>query len=383
MHRRTLLPSHSRRVVLATTILASILLGSVAPTAVAQKPEKVCYKCKNTGKLEPRSTPPPEGIVHDSYYYRNDPDGGAGFALCERTPLDEVIQEYERIRAKNQKWLEPVIAFEETTGRPCFTVETRDIKLFLGLDRVKVNRKRHRQPRAAREYALYLQRVHDRYRELFGVEEPERGAKHEVYIAFDQAGMGAYVRKHFGRSLGSSSGFTYSSPKTYRYATRRGSDSDEKLEQRVVYAIATMFLFKYHRPGEVPDWITLGFKSFLEYDFYGDNENYTFAETPPDDPYKADSDWKKRLKRDVNTENFIPLAELAGKELVSYSYRDAAFAFGYVDFLLNHDRAKFQELVRKLKTAKDPDSMQAIQEVYGWLPAEVDELYRSYALRSY
>ena len=112
------------------------------------------------------------------------------------------------------------------------------------------------------------------------------------------------------------------------------------------------------------------FASFLEHDFYGNNRNFFYVEAPPSDLYRGGTQWKKRLKGEVLEGQIIPLADLDSRHINSFGYRDCAFAFSYVDFFINHDLEEWRALVRALKKPSS-NTMKAVQEVHGWLPAEL------------
>lgn len=343
--------------------------------------KKKCYKCGETGKLETGTKMDPF-FLYDSHLIRTDPTAAIGFTLCERTPLEEVRLEYENTKARNLKWLEKLEKFEEAVGSRCSAVEAENILVFVELQKMKVDGKKLSQAKATRRLTKYLSRIYDRYREVMGVEGVEKGAKHTIYVCKDQESFKKILRRDFGRGSDSSAGFKYTG-REYRYVTRKGNETDEKLERRIIYSIGSLFIHKYHKPAELPPWLSIGFGSWLEHDTYGSNENFTFVEVPPDDAYKSGTDWRKRIKREATTGNIVQLVEIHDRDLNAFGYRDAAFAFSYIDFLVAHDRELFQKFIQKLKASKDPDSMKAILDVYGWLPAELNAAWRDWVMKKY
>ncbi len=350
-----------------------------------KKPVKRCYKCGGTGKLDPAVDPPPDWILRDSHYFRTDPDGGVGFSLCTRTPNPEAEAEYRKIRDRNAKWLETIDEYETVTGTKVVAVEGRHLNVYLELPKLKIDGKRVDQARGARRYLDLLTRVNDRYLELFGVtrEEDERKhPRHTVYIHKDQDTFNRYLKHRYGRSSQDSAGYKYVSPGETSFSTRRLGEADIDVEQRVVYSLAFLLLFKYDRPKDVPPWLQLGFGSFLEHDFYGNNRNFTFIEVPPDDSFRGADSWKKKIKREVIGGDFVKLVEIHDRDKNAFGWRDAAYAFGYTAFLIDSDVEKFREFVRVLKRT-DKDSMAAIQQVYGWLPQEIDDAFREHVLKRF
>ena len=373
-----------RTITLGLALVAALFGGATASPVLAAQGQKVCYKCKGTGKVASKTPPPEAPVLHDSAYYRSDKNGGVGYALCTRTPNEEAKRDYEDRKEEIAEWMSALDSYEKTTGAPATAVETESVRVFLSLPKVRVDGKRCNRVKGARRYTEYLQTVYERYREVMGIapDKIERGPTPEFLITKDQKAFSAYLREHFGQSGDNAAGLNSKNGKINRYVTRLGDESDEDLEQRIVYTSGSMFLFRYDRLGAPPAWLEIGFCSWLEHDFYGTNKNTTFSETPPADAFRGGLDWKDKIADEVRSKDFIPLVELQAKELNALTYRDIAYGFSWVDFLIEHDVEKFRELVKILKRGRK-DTMDTILEVYGWLPAEIDEKWTEFVRSNY
>jgi len=381
---RTLLawrvPQPAPLAVLALVLLVASDAGARADDE--DRPKKPpCYVCHGAGKHEPVEPPPPEWIVHDSHYYRSDPDRGVGFALCDRISVPEVEKEYREIRARNEAWLREVEEFERVTGTECAAVEGEQLRVFLALPRVEVDDRRVDRVQGARRYLALLEEVHADTMELLGVEKPKKTPMLSVYIHENQRAYGKFMREHFGSASADAAGHKHVTPQFCWYVTRKGPETDEALEQRVVYNLGFLLIYKFARLQAPPPWLDLGFASFVENRRYGTNRNYYFIEVPPDDSFRNESNWKKRLRREAGTGEYVPLVDLHDRDINAFGYRDAAYAFGYVDFLYHQDPEKFRQLVWAVESGRD--TMQTILDLYGWLPSDVDEAWRKYAIREY
>lgn len=366
--------------VLTLPLLIAVALGA---DAVAQDKKRVCHICKGTGKVPSKSDPLPEGVVHDSHYYRNDPDLGVGFSVCKRQPTPEAEREYNAIRDEHEAWLAKVEEFEKTTGNKVVAVEGTHFVVYNELRKVRVMGKRCDQVKAARRYLELMNKVYARYCEIFDVDPDDElhKPKHTLYLHKDNDSLDQ-MRRKFDMSLGEGAGFTRIRSDLAVFATRHDEKPDEDLEQRAVWGIASLILVKFERMKLTPAWLQEGFRSFMEYDFYKSNKNFSFVEIPPDDPFKDGDSWRKQTKKEVAKGDFLSLVEFHGKDLASRTWRDAAYGRAYVTFLINYDPEKFRLFMKVLKRT-DKDTMAAIQEIYEWLPAELDEEFRTWIRAKY
>ena len=76
-----------------------------------------------------------------------------------------------------------------------------------------------------------------------------------------------------------------------------------------------------------------------------------------------------------------PIAEVFEQNIDTLTLPMHAVAFSYVDYLINRDGAKFNELVKKLK-AKIP-TRDALKQMYGIRPIEFEGLWKAWVLATY
>jgi hypothetical protein len=347
--------------------------------------EKTCFRCKGTGKIPVDRPSLEQGVLHCSHYYRNDETGGVGFLVCDRCNDPEAQFEFDDRREVIRRWLESCSEFEKAAGiREGVLLETEYIRLFFALPSISFNRKRYDMHRGAHDYMDLLLRVFDEYRRIFGIESESPSPKHEIFIFDDRDSFSRFVK-----SVRGSSGMNIAGLKlrgnicwfiTWRDPANTGRD--ELLRQKVVHNFGHLLIFKYRsRTHDLPTWLDVGFANYMEYLFYQDNRNTCFIEVPPASAWREGGGWKSRLKRDAIGKKQLVFADFHDKDLNAYDYRDMAYAFSYVDFFIENDIEKFRELVDRIK--QGTGSLDAVREVYGWLPPELTEAWRGYVLKRY
>jgi len=350
-----------------------------------QKPVRLCFKCRGTGKI-PLEIPSIEtGVLHCSHFYRANPGNAAGFVPCERCDFPEVRFEYEDKRAIAEKWLEKCVEYEKAAEIDRgVLIETEHTRLFFALPSITFEKKRMDMHRGAHDYAALLEKVYREYCRIFGIENESPFPKHEIFVLDDEAMFSRFLFRYRGTSGMHIAGMKFRGDVIWFITWRDpvATDRDELLREKVVHNFGHLLIFKYrNRTLDLPTWLDTGFANYLEHLIFQDNRNNCFIEVPPPGQFKEGSLWKARLKKEALVKENLAFADFYDKDLNAYDYRDMAYAYSYVDFFIEYDIEKFRALVDRIK--QGTKTLDAVREIYGWLPPELTEAWRGYVTKRY
>ncbi len=372
---------------LTTSAPAAVLAQSPSgadPAAPQQAPQKLCFKCKRTGKIPCTQHKPEEDVLFCSTYLTKPCCLGIGFTLCQKCNVEEAKEEWEELKQKRDKWLNVRQAIDKDVGVPLVHLESVHFRLDSGLPSVSTSDRRYDAHRGAHLYIDRLEAVWNLYVKILDVKKERADPKHEIVIFDTVEPFNRYLKKHIGLGGANIAGHTIRGDVYSRYVGwKNPSDTpdDAALHSRIVHKTAELLLRKYktYHP-EPPSWLEEGFCYYCEHTINKDMRTFCFVEVPPDSSWKHD-DWREHVYKEVARKSNPSFADVSAKELNAMDYEDMAFSYSYVDFMITKDMASFRKFVDAIKAGKKtPD---AIREVYGWLPVEFEDNWRTYVLQKY
>ncbi len=377
----------SRRFALRAALAIAIGLPALSsrphPLAAqdAARPKR-CYACRGAGLVACTKHKPETGVERCTVYLERSCCNGLDFVVCGRCQAADVdIEEFKRKEVDREKWMERARKFSKEMGEDLVIIQSPHFYLSFGIEQVKANKRRYDKHAAAHLYAERLEKVYAACQEIFREEAYPREFRFDVHLFATQQGCTNLTQKLAGTNPGT--GWKLNSQARMVYTTYENPavhPDDEDFHEYVAHSAAHLLIRRFGGfSANFPAWIENGFASYIEWKLFEGTRVTCFTEQPPDSPWKG-SDWKEKVRKSAQSGDFKRFDEMADEPLDSMDYRDHAFAFSYVDFLVSTDRAKFVALVRELQKEK-PDSKAAIKKTYGWIVGELEDEWRKFASR--
>jgi len=377
----------------STPLLAFVL--AVIASFVAQEGPR-CVKCKSTGRIACSEHPKAECPLEDSVTYCTEVAdcavcGGVGFtdcARCENESVETEIQSRrERIasRPAGLRWVQE--KWDESRSNPTAPlriVETRNFILVWEMEAMKVGRKRLSQHQMAHLYADRLETLFRDYVENFQAKEREWSKQSLVmiwYLPNDQAEASLRFCQNGSRAgvklLGSD-------PRYSVCANRQFFPGDEELHRNVVHNVAHLLL-SHQRPSmwigdKKYGWADEGVAHWFEELYFGRCTNYCYQEQNTNVDFKSGK-YRLAVRKMVASGEAPPVAAVFQRTVDELTLPEHAVSFSYVDYLLHLDGAKFNTLMKRLRSKIV--TREALMEVYDMNPLAFEAAWKAWVLETY
>lgn len=345
-------------------------------------PKKKCYQCKGTGLIPCTKHQPEKDVEFCTFYLTRPCCNGLDATICPRCHgAESDLEDWKRRESDREKWLDRANKFVKDTGDDLVIVQSAHYYLGYGIEEVKAGKKRYDKHAGAHLYAQRIEKLYDECQKIFQVDGHPKGFKFDVHLFGTEASCAKLTQKLGGTNPGTGWKLNGNNKMVFTTYENPGvHPGDEDFHQYVIHNTAHLLIRRFGGfSSNFPAWLENGFASLMEYRMFEGTRTTCFTEQPPDSPWKG-SDWKDKVRKSVLGGNAKSFDELAEEPLDSMDYRDHAFAFSYVDFLVSHDREKFVALVKELQKEK-PDSKAAIKKAYGWIVGELEEEWKKFAAR--
>ena len=365
--------------------LAALLAVVLAAAAVrAQEgeapPKKRCYQCKGAGLIPCTKHVPEKDVEYCTEYLSRPCCNGLDFTICPRCKGADVdLDEFKRKEADRAKWLDRALKMRKDTGEELTIVQTKHYYLGMGIPEVKAGKKRYDQHEAAHLYATRLEKLYDACQAIFVEDGHPKGFKFDVHLFATEGACAKLTQKLGGTNPGT--GWKLYGPTKMVFTTYENTaqhPDDESFHEYVVHNTAHLLIRRFGGfSPNFPAWLDNGFASLMEFKLFEGTKTTCFTEQPPDSPWKG-AEWKDKVRKEALAGTAKRFDAIAEEPLDSMDYRDHAYAYSYVDFLISHDPAKFIALVKDLQKEK-PDSKASIKKAYGWIVGELEEEWKKFA----
>ncbi len=360
------------------------LFGFSCPLLSQESGKRIgCFKCKRTGKLE-CTVPKAETHVLDcTHYYKADDEcGGVGFTVCNRCKSEEAQYEFDNATLEIKQWIALCREFEDACGEKGVLVQTENVRVFYAIPKMSVKKRRVDLHRGAHHFAKRLEEVFQDYTKIFDIEEEIVNPRHTVFLLEDVSVLSSFLKHYYGSGGGNAGGHkSTGNQRSWFAGARKAGQSGDEFEQTVIHNFAHLLMEKCMVARKSPTWLVCGFAHFMEHKYYRANRNFCFVEVAPDDRFQGGNSWKSKVKKEAGSRNPLAFVDFYGKDINAYTYREMAFSFAYVDFLMNYNIEQFRDLVGRIKGGTD--SLEAVQSIYNWLPAELDNEWRRWVKARY
>lgn len=290
-------------------------------------------------------------------------------------------EELRKQRDARKAWVHDVTRLDLTIGKPFTHVRTKHFVVHStieewrlpGKGKISRNRYAHIVAKRLEETAKTFERLvgalpakrQDAY-VVWDREECIRANRHLIDTPFDGP------RHSFRKSNAMWIGFPY----------HASLYTDRGMHSYVVHNGVHLLLNGIYRLQTTACWFQMGLAAYVtHHTFDGDKVNTHFCSPFQDaHPLRASRGWKKFVRKEVNRGKGVTLAKLDGiKDILDADYRQHAYAWTYVSFLVTQGTEKLHQLIVQMK--KGFTGVDAVERVYGWKPEDLQKRWHKFVLR--
>ncbi len=357
--------------------------------AAGQQKAHECVKCHGAGRLPCPEHPRAECELEDRVLYCSvvadcATCGGAGFLPCEECRNEDVRKALEERRARIQTRKAALKNIDDTMGHPLRKAETSHYVFVWEMDKVKVDKRWLGAHEALHLYAERMERFFADYCARLSVEEKDFSNKSWIFVWYLPEDHQQGALRFCSQTAKGGVKLMGPNPRYSVCGNKQNFQSDEQLYRNIVHCATHLLLSNQAPPAWIGNlkagWADEGLAHWFEDRNWGICDTYCYQEANTNVDFKSG---KFRLAtRKMLTEGHAPpIAEVFQQNVDTLTLPMNAAAFSYVDYLLFKDSPKFKELVKKLK-AKVP-SREALQQVYGISPLELETQWKAWVLETY
>ena len=348
-----------------------------------------CRKCKGTGTLDckehPRASRGLEGnAIYCSYMDGCEVCGGTGLVSCPKCEREDVDAELARRRTAFDLARGGLAVLDEEMGRPLPKAESEHFILVWDIESMKVGKKRLDGHQLLHLYVDRLEELFVQYCEVLGASPEEFERKSRVFVwalegdqlrgslrfcTMGQAGPVKLMGNYPTYSVCGSKGFF---------------DTEEQLHRHVIHSV-THLLLSHQEPQEwignlKGGWADAGLAHWMEYERWGLCDVYCYQEQDVPGDFRGGR-WKPQVRKLVARDSAPSAAGVFVQNVDTLSGLQHAAAFSFVDYLIQLDGERLNELFKQLK-AKVP-TRDALKAVFGLSVLEFERDWKAWVLETY
>jgi len=362
---------------------------SARPSAAAAQDAPVCKKCQSTGRLPCSEHPREECTLEDEVIFCGviadcAVCAGVGFTPCldcQNAPARAAI-EAKKVEVATRKVALDYI--DKTMGRPIRKAESAHFVLAWEMDRLKVDKKWLESHALLHLYLKRLESLYADYCARMRITDKEFVEKFRVFVwQLPQDHHDAGLR--FCRQ--SAKGGVKLMGNTPSYSVcgnKQNFQDEEKLHRNIVHSV-THLILSAQKPvawiGNIKaGWLDEGLAHFFEDRYWSICDTYCFQEANSNVDFKGGK-FRLAVRKMIEEDKAPPIAEVFEQNVDTLTLPMHAVSFSYVEYLLNKDAAKFNELVKHLK-AKMP-TRDALKQSFGFSVHEFESQWKTWVLQTY
>jgi hypothetical protein len=376
-------------------LLALCALLAPAQDKPASKPQEPpplvrCVKCKNVGKLPCPEHDKNEAAAEDGVRFcttiANCPVcQGVGWLDCPDCSRPDVEQAIAKKIAERNECLKVSQELDaKMSGRALRKVLTEHCILVWEIDSLKVDKRQLAHHELMHLYAQRLERLFSDYLAVMHCEANEFKEKVQVFVWWlpkDQVEgslrFAGEQNQQGVKLLGAQAVYSVC-------GNRQFFTTDERLHRNIVHNVSHLLL-AHQNPslwiGNIKGgWAEEGLGHWFEDRYFGKCDTYCYEEQNTNEDFKGGV-WKPVVRKMVATDTVLPAAEVMSKNTDQLPLPAHALAFSYVDYLLAHESAKFNDLCRQLR--RKAELRDAFKSVYGMSLIEFEAKWKAWVLETY
>lgn len=310
--------------------------------------------------------------------------GGVGWIDCDDCvdpPTEKWIADRKAkvaARKVGLKFIDDAMKREVRKG------ESAHMVVVWEMEEMKVDKRRLSQHELVHLYLRRLETLFSDFCARLSVTEKNFGGKPNVYVwglPADHVLCGMALLE--GNAKGGVK-LLGGNPRYTILGNKQNFKDDEALHRNIVHSVTHLLLSNVAPSGWVGNikggWMDEGLAHFFEDKYWGICDNYCYQEQNSNVDFKSGK-FRLAVRKMVAEGKSPPIAELLQKNVDTLTLPEHAVAMSYCDYLLGLDGAKFYALSKKLK-AKVP-SGDALNEIYGQRPLELEASWKAYVLATY
>lgn len=362
-------------------LLAALVLAAAATPLPAQG----CGRCHGQGTVPcKQKNHDRERVCRTTLEHRCDAIWGARCCrglekvLCERCEDPVARMELEQALKARRSWVERMREVEKKAGIRMSHVRTEHFVLHYSIRRFKYGLKRYNRIQGAHHFADLVEEAASRFEEVCGnISRP----RHTLFLVPSEDQNMAVTLTFMG--VGHKVAF-----KLYSHACkvscwprppelRRG----EMFRSHVVHNATHCMVQSTHGfKQDFAPWFDAGMAHWIEKDVTDLITTFCFEEVNTKDRWKS-IDWRKPIYNEVRRRDDVSLAELSSMVMDGMEHRHHAYAWSFVDFLINRHPEEFKTFFRELKRTNETRT--ALDKALGWSSNSFQDNWRRYVLAEY
>jgi hypothetical protein len=389
-----------RRILLiacAAALLVSIGSASAAWTWPAASAEsapvqktQTCLKCHGAGKLVCPQHPRAEceletdDVVYCSTFADCALCDGTGYVPCSECKNEAVLAALEARRQKYQTRKIALKSLDDAMRRPLRKAESAHFVLVWEMDRLKIDKKYLNAHECIHVYLRRLERVFADYCAHFEITEKEFAEKSSVFVWYLPEDHKDGAMRFCGQQADGGVKRMGLQPAYSVCGNKQHFNDDEKLHRNIVHCVAHLLLSAQAPVAWIGNikagWADEGVGHWFEDRYFGICDNYCYQEADGNVDFKSGR-FRLAVRKLVAANDIPPVADVFQQNCDTLTLPMHAVAFSYVDYLLSKDGAKFNELIKLLKT-KMP-TRDALKQTFGLSPMEFETQWKAWVLATY
>ncbi len=353
-------------------------------------PTAGCKECGATGKTPCPKHPKAECAFEDGVEFCSviaacEMCGGTGFVLCKHcggTPeTREALAKKRELVIKRKGELANI---DETMGRPVRKAESTHFVMCWEIEALKVDKTDLNGHALMHFYLKTLEQENADYRALLAADEKEFAEKCRVYVWFLQndqmRASTAFCEQgsKFGMKL------LGSHPRYSVCGNKQFFVGEPQLRRNLIHNVAHLLL-SHQKPAEwvgnlKAGWADEGLAHWFEYKSFQRCDTYCYQEQNTNSDFKG-GDYKVVARKMVAADKYPSWAVLFDRNSDSLKTDEHVIAFSYVDYLLQKDATKFNELCRDLR--RKMSSRDALKKEFNLSPIDFENEWKAWVLATY
>lgn len=363
--------------------------GSAADAGEDDVPEHVCKKCASTGREECDQHDRHECALEDDVLFCSVVADcvtcqGTGFVDCKFCDNEHVQDGMERRRKDIARRGEQLAWIEKELEKPVRVAESEHFVIIwesreMKVDKVKRNPHEMLHITAARMEALF-----DLYLDKLGAREGDFAEKPLIAVWWDDRDQKDASARLCGNANSLGVKLYTVNPRYSTSGHKRHFKDDEALHRNLVHN-ATHLLLSHQRPSywignDKKGWADAGLAHWFEFELTGSCRTYCYEEVNTKRDFKGGK-FKVGVRKLVALNKQPAMSAVMQKKTTELTPEEHAAAFSYVDYLMQRDGKKLNDLLRRLRQREE--TRDALQATFGLSILELEELWKAWVLETY
>lgn len=307
--------------------------------------------------------------------------------ICANTAVEASMLERRRLA---QEWLQKRrTAVDEAVKRPLLHLETAHCDLVFSIRPTTVGKEKLDTHPLMHLYGERIETLRATFCQVLEVPDQDLPGRLEVFMFRDNQDHGLIGPRETGLGSANSVGLKQMGPRFVysMWHDMRSLPDDEALHRNIVHNVTHLLLSQMLPVQWIGNkshgWIDEGLAHWFEDKFTGRCANFCYEELllQPGAGWKGGR-WRTPVRKMTDEGTLPSFALLSSRNTDQLTFEEHAASFALVDFLITtRGGAKFRDLV--LLAKKGRPMREALNEVYGWTPLQIDAPWKQWVTETY